>query len=116
MKRVISLTLPYPPPVNHLYATFRGRRIPSKRGKDYKAAVLGICLQQGTRPLNGEVTITFTAYRPRRIGDLDNLTKCLFDSLKGSAFHDDKQIIAIHAYRQDDKLNPRVEIEIKGDL
>ena len=50
--------------------------------------------------------------RPQRSGDLDNRLKCLLDSLNGIAWSDDGQIVEIHAYRHDDKKNPRVEIEI----
>jgi crossover junction endodeoxyribonuclease RusA len=106
-------TLPYPPTVNLLYAEYRGRRILSAKGKQYKNDVLAICYLNRIKPLSGDLSLTMTVYRPRKIGDLDNTQKAIFDSLKGSAFEDDKQIIEIHAYRKDDKANPRVEIEIR---
>lgn len=110
--KIMKLVLPYPPSLNHLYATYRGNRILSVRGKEFKNEVLALCLQKRLRPVDGDVMVTFTAYRPKKQGDLDNLIKIIQDSLKGSAWHDDKQVVEIHAYRRDDKLNPRVEIEI----
>jgi len=113
-KEPTSLILPYPPTLNKLYATFNGRRMLSKNGKAFKANVLSLCMLKRIKPLEGNIAITFTAYRPRKIGDLDNLNKIIFDSLKGSAFYDDKQIVEMHTYRRDDKDNPRVEIEIRN--
>lgn len=113
MSETIKLTLPYPPSLNNLYATVRGHRILSKRGRDYEEDVLNACFHARVKPFTKDVSISFKAYRPRKIGDLDNLSKIIFDSLKGSAFLDDKQIVEIHAYRRDDKVNPRVEIEIR---
>ena len=36
--------------------------------------------------------------------------KVLLDSLTGVIWEDDSQIVEIHAYRYEDKNNPRVEI------
>jgi crossover junction endodeoxyribonuclease RusA len=112
--RMINLTLPYPPALNNLFATVNGRRIKTERYLSYAADVEAICFQQRIRPIDGELVFTMRAFRPRRSGDLDNLPKAILDSLKGSAFHDDKQIVELHAFRFDDKSNPRVEVEIAG--
>lgn len=114
--KAISLTLPFPPSLNTIYATYRGRRILSARGREYKADVLALCFANRVKPIAGDIAIEIKAYRPRKIGDLDNLQKIIFDSLKGSAFFDDKQIVRIVAERFDDKSNPRVEIEISKVL
>jgi Holliday junction resolvase RusA-like endonuclease len=37
----------------------------------------------------------------------------LEDALNGLAYEDDKQIVELHAYRYDDKKNPRIEIEVE---
>lgn len=110
--RKINLTLPYPPSVNHLYATVRGRRIISAKGRKFKADIAVLARQQGARIFAGQLAVTFKVFRPKRIGDLDNRLKISQDALKGICFEDDKQIVEIHAYRFDDKENPRVEVEI----
>lgn len=110
---MIKLTLPYPPSVNSLYATFRGRRIVSAKGREYKRAVHAICFSEKVKPFGGNVSVVLRAYRPRKIGDIDNVQKAVFDSVKGSCFNDDRQIVEILAQRFDDAKNPRIEIEIK---
>jgi Holliday junction resolvase RusA-like endonuclease len=52
-------------------------------------------------------------YRPRKAGDLSNRIKVLEDALNGIAWIDDKQIVEIHARREDDASNPRVEVRIE---
>lgn len=110
---LIKLKLPYPPSVNGAYAVVRGRKVLSANGRDYKANVGVECMAARLRPFQGNVAIRLDVYRPRRTGDLDNVQKLLFDALKGHAWNDDKQIVEIHAYRHDDKKDPRVEIEIE---
>ncbi len=109
----IKLILPYPPSVNHLYATFRGRRITSAKGRKFKSDIAVLARQQGARILNGDLMITFRVFRPKKIGDLDNRLKISQDALKGICFADDRQIIEIHAFRFDDRANPRIEIDLK---
>lgn len=107
-----ELTLPYPPQANHLYTIARGRKILSTKGREYKETVRYNCIAQRWRdPLDGELSVTVTAYRPRKAGDLDNVLKAVLDSVKGYLWHDDKQVVEIHAYRKDDKTNPRIEIQ-----
>jgi crossover junction endodeoxyribonuclease RusA len=108
----IKLVLPYPPSVNNLYATFAGRRIVSAKGRKFKSDIAVLAKRQGAKLLDGDLVITFRVFRPKRIGDLDNRLKISQDALKGICFADDRQIIEIHAFRFDDKTNPRIEIDI----
>lgn len=118
----ISLILPYPPATNNLYFTRiifpkeRSRkpyplRVLTDEGRQYKETVAQIA--DGLTPFMGDVCVTFKVFRPRRIGDLDGTFKVILDGLKGFAFGDDEQVCEIHAYRFEDKLRPRVEVEIK---
>jgi crossover junction endodeoxyribonuclease RusA len=109
----LKLILPYPPSVNNLYATFRGRRVTSAKGRKFKADIAVLAKRQGAKLLDGDLSVTFRVFRPVRRGDLDNRLKISQDALKGICFEDDKQIIEIHAYRFDDKTNPRIEIDLK---
>jgi Holliday junction resolvase RusA-like endonuclease len=68
---------------------------------------------QGVEITHRNVSITLKVYRARKSGDLDNRIKPLLDALQGVAFYDDKQVIEIHAFRFDDKHNPRVEVTIE---
>lgn len=109
----LKLILPYPPSVNNLYATYQGRRITSATGRKFKADIAVLARRQGAKMLAGDLIITFRVFRPKRIGDLDNRLKISQDALKGICFADDKQIIEIHAFRFDDKTNPRIEIDLR---
>lgn len=117
MPESITLTLPYPPAVNNLYFTMQTRerkiiRILTPRGKNFKNEVKKICQVERVTPFMGDVKVDLRVYRPRRIGDLDGTFKIIFDSMKGYAFNDDKQIAEITARRFEDKDDPRVEVEI----
>lgn len=110
---MVKLTLPYPPSLNRMYRMVGGRFLISKVGRSYKEEVEKFCMVQRFTPLDGEISVTVRAYRPERRGDLDNTFKVLLDSIKGACYHDDSQIVELHAKRFDDKLRPRIEIEIQ---
>lgn len=109
---MIFLSLPYPPSVNHYYRTFNGRVVISAAGKAYKDRAGWLARAAQAELLTGDVCLTAHVYRPQKRGDLDNISKCLLDSLNGIAYADDSQIVEMHLYRHDDKLNPRVEVTI----
>lgn len=110
---MIKLTLPYPPSANRYWRNFNGRMVISDEARAYKDEVMYTCLGQSVEMLEGDISLTIKIYRPRKSGDLDNRIKCLQDALNGVAYRDDSQIVELHAYRYDDKKNPRVEIELE---
>lgn len=87
-------------------------RIPSGDAKKFKKTVESLCRIARIKPFIGEVAVSLKVYRSRRVGDLENYFKATFDSLKGYAWLDDKQITKIEAERYDDPTNPRIEIQI----
>ena len=111
----IRLRLPVPPSVNRLWRVTCRRGYPTlykvPKAKHYAASVRE--LAYFIDPLCGDVAIEIHVYRPRKKGDLDNYQKLLLDSLNGVAFGDDKQVTEIHAYRHDDKKNPRAEVTVR---
>lgn len=112
----IKLTLPYPPSVNAAYRSLvirgRGMVLLTKEARQFKDIVAKLAALAVKTPLEGPIRLEYRLFRPRKIGDLDNVTKLLFDALEGLCFVNDSQIVEIHAYRFDDKLNPRVEVTI----
>lgn len=72
-----------------------------------------MCAAARVQPISGPVAVTVSVYRPAKRGDLDNTLKVLLDSLKGFAFHDDAQVVELHASRGDDKVNPRAVVTIE---
>lgn len=112
----MRLTLPLPPTANRYWSYAGGRVRTSDEARAYKLNVKMRALQLSPRPqpLEGEVWVFLTVYRKWRQGDLDNFQKVLLDALKGVAFNDDRQVVEIHARREDDPSNPRVEVRVEA--
>lgn len=89
------ITLPWPPGNNHLFSVFRGRKIKSKKGREYTTAVT----QQITEAnqhyhLAGKLKVKILAYPPTRARrDLDNLFKAPLDSLTSAGVIADDSLI-----------------------
>lgn len=82
-----------------------------KEGREYREEVRRLC---GANPVSKSLMVlTARIYRPRKSGDIDNIFKCLLDSMQGVVYENDSQIVELHAYRGDDKDNPRVEVSIE---
>lgn len=112
----ITFTLPVPPSSNRYWRTVvtkAGKALifVSKEAETYKAQVAR--LSGCPRLIRSEVAVTLRVFRPQRSGDLDNKLKVLFDALQGVVYYNDSQIVEIHAFRFEDKKNPRVEVEVK---
>lgn len=108
---IIDITLPFPPSANRYWRkTKTGRVYISDEAKKYRDDVWALTL--GEPRLKGNVAIALKFYRPRKSGDLDNRIKVLFDALQINCIEDDNQVTEIHAYRMEDKANPRVQVEI----
>lgn len=121
----VTLTLPWPPHANNLYATGRdARRHLTKQGRAYrravKAAVWAQHLQSGYLaglfPLQGRLAVTFWLFPPdRRTRDVVNAEKAISDALgaKGCAFYrDDSQFDEVHFYRGAVRRPPGVVVTI----
>lgn len=109
---MLKFTLPYPPSVNHYLAhSMRGmyRTVEANAYRDYVALILN---SMGIDPLQGALSVTIYAYRPRKAGDIDGILKVSLDAMNKLAYVDDKQIVELHVFRRDDKHNPRLEISI----
>ncbi len=110
----MKLVLPYPPSANRYWRTVNGHPVVSAEARAYKQGVKLRLLSEGYRnPPSCPVVLFATFYRPRKAGDLSNRIKVLEDALNGIAWIDDGQVVEIHARREDDKLNPRVEVRIE---
>ena len=110
----MKFTLPFPPSSNRYWRFPRGLGYPivSREARSYKKEAAALAIQQGVHPIFGPVQVRVFAYRPSKRGDLDNMLKIVFDSLKGIAWIDDSQITFLAAGRFDDKENPRIEIDV----
>lgn len=109
----MKLILPYPPSTNRYWRNVNGKTIVSAEAAAYLKQAGWLAKEQGAQMLAGCLRVVYHFYRPRESGDLSNRIKILEDALNGIAWEDDKQVVEIHAYRHEDKRNPRVEIDIQ---
>lgn len=107
----MKVTLPYPPSIN-AYWRFRkkGGVYKTETARAYAWDALAVVGERA--PMEGLLSVTLHVYRPQKSGDLDNRVKLILDVLQDVLYYDDSQIVEIHAYRHDDRKNPRVEVEI----
>lgn len=108
-----SIVLPLPPSGNRYWRHYNGRTVVSDAAKAYRHGVMLQAQAHNLRPFAGPVAVYVRVYRARKAGDLDNFKKVLYDALQGVAYNDDDQIVEEHAWRYDDKDNPRVEVEVR---
>ncbi|MDD5598718.1 MAG: RusA family crossover junction endodeoxyribonuclease [Victivallaceae bacterium] len=99
----MEFELPYPPSVNHYYRHVGPRVLISRAGRKYRETVITRFRSCGIEALNGDIELWLEAYPPdRRRRDLDNLMKCVLDSLQhAGAYHDDSQIVRITAEKHE---------------
>jgi len=114
--RDLVYLLPYPPSLNHLYPTVRGRRMLSVTGRKFKEAVVVAVLSQGrpAKPLTGRLWYVFRVYPPdRRVRDLSNVVKILEDSLTAAGvWEDDGQVDDQHVLRMPPTQDGAVEVTV----
>lgn len=115
----VSFIVPYPPTTNLIYRMMRGHMRLTEVGRNYKSLVASQAAYSSVALLpyflaDTLVGVTLNVYRPRKIGDIDNVVKLILDGMQDVVFPNDKQIIELHIYRHDDKDNPRVEVEVIG--
>ena len=119
---VASFTFPSPPAVNNLYfdrimppkypRPAYVMRVLTDEGRRYKAIVAQIL--EGWAPIIGDVELTIRWFRPRRVGDIDNIHKILLDSMTGFIYNDDGQVSRLFTYRLDTQpKRPRVEVDVR---
>lgn len=89
--RATTISLPWPPALNNLFATFNNRRIPSRRYKAWLAEAASALSEQRWTPHKGSFKATIICHPPdRRIRDLDGLMKAPLDFLvKAGVIEDD---------------------------
>jgi crossover junction endodeoxyribonuclease RusA len=88
---MLTLDLPYPPSVNHMYINARGRRFPNKKAVDYKIKVQDIVIDQQARKFGSSpISLQIWVYPPdRRKRDISNIIKIVEDSLQDAGIYDD---------------------------
>jgi len=84
----LEFDLPWPPSVNNYYRHVGPRVLISRAGRKYRTMV--VSRLGGLKTLSGAVSLSLECYPPdRRRRDLDNLLKCLQDSITAAGVLDD---------------------------
>jgi len=92
---MVTLKLPFPPTVNNITAVVRGRKITSKRGRQYREQAMQLIKEQyDDAPLSGRLSVRIELHPPcRRTRDIDNYSKAPLDAItKAGLWLDDEQI------------------------
>ncbi len=112
-RAVVALRLPLPPTENHLYATFKGRRIKSKAAREYEVLVGRAVLAAGLAGVKfgGPVELSIRLYLSRDRDVTGN--KALQDSLATAFGFDDKVIVRLVVDKQIDRARPRAEVQLR---
>lgn len=111
----ITVDLPWPPTANHYWKRNGNTYFISKDGLYYRLTTSTTCFNyKGFFTSKERLKVTIMAFPPdRRRRDLDNLCKCLLDSLqKAGVYADDSQIDYLLLVRQKDLLN-KVSVTIE---
>lgn len=111
----MELSLPLPPSANHYYRRVGRTTLISRAGREYRAAVKAALLAMGSPSVAGPLMVLVTVYPPdRRRRDLDNLLKCLLDSLQhGGLYRDDSMIDRIDIRRGHCTRGGGVHVEVR---
>lgn len=117
----MKLTLPYPVSANaykrHFCTVDRQHRVRAaltKEAEQFKWDAGWLAKAAGcAEPTACDFAVSIEAYRPRRVGDADNLLKLTLDAMNGIVWEDDRQVKELHVYLRDDRKNPRLEVTIE---
>lgn len=97
MEKVVRLELPWPPSVNNYYRHVGSKVVISAAGRKYRQEVVAILAANGIETFQGDIELVIDAYPPdNRRRDMDNLEKCLWDSLTAGGLVTDDYHIRRH--------------------
>lgn len=112
-----EFSLGWPPSINGYWATFRNRRIISKRGREYKKDSVEAIRQAGLidERISGRVSFKMVMNPPSlRKYDIDNFCKAVFDSLSEAGFWIDDEQVDILAIKKGIKTKGgKIDIKIQ---
>lgn len=91
---MLRYELPFPPTVNHLFASVGKRRVRTARYQAWAREAGNFILIQGKRRMHGRVAISLSLVRPdKRRRDLSNTIKAVEDLLVDMSVIDDDSLV-----------------------
>lgn len=112
----MKYVLPLPPPLNQIYRAGYSKK--SRRTFIYKTHEAKKWTKEARKKIRArkyllekpiEIFATFYVKRDR---DVDGGIKLLLDAFEGLVYKNDKQVEAIHIFKEKDRERPRVEVEL----
>lgn len=96
-----TLTLPYPPSVNHYWGIRGIHRYVGAKGKFFRIKVSEAVAELNQPPITGRIAMFVSLYPPdRRSRDIDNVLKALLDALEhAGCYANDSQIDELRIVR-----------------
>lgn len=108
------IVLPFPPSVNHYYRRTRtGQVYLGPQAIAFRERVHLEWLARSWMPLEGPISLEIRAFRPRVVGDIDNVLKGALDAMNGRYFVDDRQVVCLLVHLDHDPASPRLEVMIE---
>ncbi len=111
----MTIVLTLPPCLNATYKVAYNAKLgrsvfyASAEAKAWKEECYYTIKKQKLLTKDLEVSVTLYLNRDR---DIDSSIKTILDVMKGRIYEDDRQIIALHLFKETDKLKPRCEIDV----
>ena len=111
---VLRFELPYPPSINHYYMHTSTGVILGAKGKSYRRDASFLLHRYRGACGDKRLSVTINVYPPdKRKRDLDNLLKCLLDSMQyAQVYNDDNQIDMLTVIRRDTVKNGLIAVWI----
>lgn len=109
----MKFTLPMPPSGNHRVKITRTGAYKTPEYQAFQEQVGWLLRAAGVTPLEGPVRVHIDIFYKRNI-DVDNVMKGVFDSAQGYLYLNDAQITDGSFHKEQDKLNPRVEVTVEA--
>ena len=104
---MIVLELPWPPSVNHYYRHVGPRVLISKDGRKYRDIVSKRIQGANIPQRKDEVELSIQLYPPdNRRRDVDNVLKCLLDTLTAAGLYEDDSQIKFLAMEKLESMPP----------
>lgn len=113
--RTTTITIPFPPSINHYWRRVGKKTLLSAAGRKFKKAVEKAALECGCSHVDGRLDVDIRLFPPdRRRRDIDNYCKATLDALEKCGIYDnDEQIDHLRVRRDEVRKGGQAVIVIK---
>lgn len=111
---MLTLSLPFPPSINHYFSYYQGRPVLSKEARAYRHLVRRMASAKGVKPLMGPLAVRIEVHPPdNRRRDADNVQKSVLDALQhAGVFWDDSQVVWLLTIKHPSNTDGGVQVKI----